>query len=86
MEKESQRPSSTVYLVCGFKALIDARVEMARHRETDVGVAASMSAAVIASAAGVPAPMPLDLGLDIGGSLSPTSKSSEKVGYTAVGE
>lgn len=86
LDKESRRPSSTVYLVCGFKTLIDARLDLERHRGTDLGVTASLPAAVIASAAGVPAPIPLDSGLDISGSVTLTNESSEEVGYNAVGE
>ncbi|KAI8649682.1 hypothetical protein NCS55_01468900 [Fusarium keratoplasticum] len=86
LEKESQGPFSTIYLICGFKTLADARVELARNGSADLNVTASVPAAVVASAAGVPAPIPLDSGLDVGGSLSLTSESSETVGYTAVGE
>lgn len=86
LEEECKRPKSTVYLVCGFKALTDARVEPARHHETDISVSVAVPAAVIAGAAAVPAPIPLDSGLDVGGSPLLTSASSEKVGYTAAGE
>ncbi|KAJ9483611.1 hypothetical protein VN97_g9786 [Penicillium thymicola] len=86
LDKESRRPSSTVYLVCGIKILIDARVDLDRHRETNLGVTASLPAALIASAAGVPAPIPLDSGLDISGSVSLAKESNEEVGYTAIGE
>lgn len=86
LEKESRRPTSTVYLVCGFKTLIDARVDLERHHETDLSVTASLPAAVIAGAAGVPAPIPPDSGLDVSGSVTLTNESSEEVGYTAVGE
>lgn len=86
LEKESQRPYSTVYLVCGFEALTDARVELARHHKTDLTVSAAVSAAAIAGATGVPAAVPMVSGLDVGGSLSLTSEASEKIGYIAAGE
>ena len=86
LDKESRRPSSTVYLVCGIKILVDAQVDLERHRETNFGVTASLPATVIASAAGVPAPIPLDSALDISGSVSLAKQSIEKVGYTAIGE
>ncbi|KAJ5740125.1 hypothetical protein N7533_012909 [Penicillium manginii] len=62
LDKESRRSSSTVYLVCGFKTMIDGRVDLERHRETNLGMTASLPAAVITSAAGVPAPIPPSLG------------------------
>jgi hypothetical protein len=86
LERESQRPYSKVYLVCGFKALTDARVELARYRKNGLDVSVAVPAAVITAAGGVPAPIPLDSDLDVGGSLSLSSNSYEEVRYTAAGE
>ncbi|KAF9781450.1 hypothetical protein IL306_013446 [Fusarium sp. DS 682] len=66
--------------------LTDARVELARQQGKDVNVAASVPAASIACAAGVPVPPLLDSGLDVGGSLSLKSDSSENLKFTASGE
>ncbi|KAL8364752.1 hypothetical protein RB595_003838 [Gaeumannomyces hyphopodioides] len=83
LEKESQRPYSKVYLVCGFKTLTDARVGQARCHKTKLDASVAVPAAVIATAGGVPAPGSY---LGIGGSVSSTSASAEEVGYTAAGE
>jgi hypothetical protein len=66
--------------------MIDGRVDLERHRETNLGMTASLPAAVITSAAGVPAPIPLVSGLDISSSISLVKSSNEGVGYTAIGE
>jgi hypothetical protein len=86
LDKESRNPSRTVYLVCGIKILIDARVDMHRHRETNLDVTASLPASMITSAAGVPIPISLVSSLDISGTVSLAKQSNENVGFTAIGE
>lgn len=84
LERQAKRPMSTAYLICGFKTLTDARVELVHYKDNVLDFSSSVPAAVIAGAAGVPLPIPLDSGLDVAAGVSLNRKSYENLGYTAT--
>jgi hypothetical protein len=85
LEQESQGFYSAIYLICGFRALIDATVEGESYRTAGLDGDVSVPAALVAGAAGVPVPIPLDVDL-ASASQSLTNQSNQKVSYKAVGE
>ncbi|EYB21524.1 hypothetical protein FG05_04897 [Fusarium graminearum] len=81
LEEQSWRLRSTVYLVCGFEALADANVSLAREDKTSLDMSVNVPSALLTAPTGVPVP-----GLDVGAGVSVSRESSENVEYTAVGE
>ncbi|PNP49901.1 hypothetical protein THARTR1_09431 [Trichoderma harzianum] len=77
LERQAKRPLRTAYLICGFKTLTDARVELVHYKDNVLDLSSSVPAAVIAGAAS---------GLDAAARVSLNRESYENLGYTATGE
>ncbi|KAI2633581.1 hypothetical protein GGS26DRAFT_51738 [Hypomontagnella submonticulosa] len=85
LQRESTKFSPNVYLVCGFRSLVDARVEQASNHNTELSMSTAIPGSLIVAAAGVPIVIPA-LDLDLGAGLSTYSTSKEAAKYTATGE
>lgn len=86
MENAVQRPRTSVYLVCGFQTLTDAKVQQSTTNGTEFEVGGAVPVATIAAAAGG-VPLVLSDGIgDIGASVGSEDKTHEELGYMAKGE
>ncbi|KAI0378875.1 hypothetical protein F5Y04DRAFT_142121 [Hypomontagnella monticulosa] len=85
LQRESMRFSPNVYMICGFRTLVDARVEQSSNRSADLEMSTAIPASLIAAAAGAPIIIPT-IDMDLSAGLTTYRISKETAKYTANGE
>ncbi|KAH6702787.1 hypothetical protein BKA61DRAFT_619569 [Leptodontidium sp. MPI-SDFR-AT-0119] len=82
--ERAARRKRDVYIICGLKILVDARIQQSLVKSSDRGGSVQVPGALITAAAGVP--IPLDDTLDVGVERTLKKDTREKGEYLASGE